>query len=282
MRRTVPVFAVLALSVVPIMARAGLWDLIRGTRDLEVITVTDVNGFRPPANPEQPQYYVAASLGYRDLGAAIPGFSEPPPDKDVVHLLSSELAKQGYLPATSQSASPTLLLVYTWGTLNAERFSGPDPSYVRQLNHGQLLRFLGGDKVGMKKDFFDSYTAPAPGLTPQSYVGQRISEVAREDLFIIVVAAYDYSDAVELKRRPPVWTTRISAPSLGFSFSNVFPAMLAIGGQQFGRHTASPVWVNANEKFEPNVRLGELQLLEYLKGDPLPVKDASDLPLRKE
>lgn len=282
MRRIAPAFALLTLSVIPLPARAGLWDLIRGFRDLEVITVTDINGFRPAASRDQPQYYVAASLGFRDLGPAIPGFSEPPPDKDVVYLLSSELAKQGYLPATPQSPPPTLLLIYTWGTLNAERFSGPDPSYVRQLNHGQLLRFLGGEKVGIKKGFFDSYTAPAPGLTAQSYAGQRIADVAREDLFVIAVAAYDYSDAMELKRRPPVWTTRISTPSLGFSFSNVFPTMLAIGGQQFGRHTPNPVWVNASEKFKPDVRLGELQLLEYLQGEPLPVKDASDQPLKQE
>ena len=282
MRHAAPVVALLTLAVTPLPARAGLWDLIRGFRDLEVITVTDINGFRQAANPDQPQYYVAASLGFRDLGPAIAGFSEPPPDKAVVHLLSAELAKQGYLPATPQSPPPTLLLVYTWGTLNAERFSGPDPSYVRQLNHGQLLRFLGGEKVGMRRGFFDSETAPAPGLTPQSYLGQRISDVAREDLFVFAVAAYDYSDAIELKRQPPVWTTRISAPSLGFSFSNVFPAMLAIGGQQFGRHTPSPVWVNASEKFKPDVRLGELQLLEYLNGEPLPVNDASELPLEKQ
>ena len=282
MRRTAPVFALLALSAIPLTTRAGLWDLIRGYRDLEVITVTDINGFRQPANPDRPQYYLAASLGYRDLGASIAGFSEPPPDKDVVHLLSSELAKQGYFPATAQSAPPTLLLVYTWGTLNAERFYGADPSRYSQLNHGQMVRFLGGPKVGLNKDFFDPLTAPALGLSVQSYASQRIFEVAREDLYVIVVAAYDYSDALELKRRPPVWTTRIAAPSLGFSFSNVFPAMLAIGGPQFGRDTPRPVWVNASDKFKPDVRLGELQLLEYLKGEPLPVKDVSDLPLEKE
>jgi hypothetical protein len=279
MRSVTPALLLLPLFLAPAASGAGLWDLIRGRYELEVITVTDVNGFRQPANPDQPQYYVAASLGYRDLGPAIPGFAEPPPNEAVVHLLSSELAKQGYLPATPLSAPPTLLLVYTWGTLNVERYSGADPSYIRQLNRGQLVRFLGGANVGLGQNFFDSHTAPAPGLTAQSYAGQRIYDVAGEDLFVFAVAAYDYADAMELKRQPPVWTTRIALPSLGFSFSNVFPTMLAIGGQHFGRHTPAPVWVNASDKFKPDVRLGELQLLEYLDGDPLPVTDASDLPL---
>lgn len=286
MHRVTPAFACLALTLAPLPARAaGLWDLIRGHRDLEVITVTDVSStasILPAATPAQPQYYIAASLGYRDLGASIAGFSEPPPDKDVIHLISSELAKQGYLPAKQNVTPASLLLVYTWGTLNAERFYGADPSHYSQLNRAQMVRFLGGPKVGMGDDFFDPLTAPAHGLVVQSYEAQNIYEVAREDLYVIVVSAYDLESALQKKRRPPLWTTRIAAPSLGFSFGDVLPSLLAIGGQQFGRDTPRPVWVNASDKFKPTVRMGELQLLEYLKGEPLPVADVSDAPIEKK
>src|SRR6187402_1314811 len=116
-----PAFALIALAALPSVTRAGPWEFIRGARDLEVITVTDVadtGAHLPPASPTQPQYYVAASLGYRELGAVLAGTTEPPAP-EVIHLISSELATRGYLPATSKSGPPSLMLVYTWGTLNA-------------------------------------------------------------------------------------------------------------------------------------------------------------------
>lgn len=285
MNRVAPALALLVLVLTPVLARADIWKWLRSHRDLEVITVTEVSAagqFRSQASPDHPHYYIAASLGYRDLGGSIAGGSEPPPDKVVIHLLSSELAKQGYLPAKQDSAPPSLLLVYTWGTLNTERFYGSDPSYSTQINHAQMVRFLGGSKVGMGDDFFNPLTAPMLGLAVKSYEARNIYEAAREDLYVIVVSAYDLESALERKRRPPLWITRIAVPSLGFSFSNVLPSMLAIGGQQFGRDTPRPVWVNASDKFKPTVRMGELQLLEYLKGEPLPVADMSDAPIEKQ
>ncbi|RXK54442.1 hypothetical protein ESB00_00655 [Oleiharenicola lentus] len=283
MRRVTPAFVLLFLS--PAICGAGLWDLIRSHRELEVITVTEVStesGFRPAASRDQPHYYVAASLGYRDLGGQIAGFKQPPTEL-VLRLISAELAKQGYLPSTSRSGPPTLLLCYTWGTLNAERFYGPDPSRPPlQVNRGQIVRFLGGHKIGLDQAFFNPLTAPMVGLTANSYDARNLLEVAEEDFYVIVVSAYDLDAALEMRRKPPLWTTRIAAPSLGFSLADVMPAMLAIGGQQFGRETPRPVWINADDKFTPNVKLGELQLVEYLKSDPLPVTDASETKVEKK
>jgi hypothetical protein len=175
------------------------------------------------------------------------------------------------------------LLCYTWGTLNAERFYGPDPSRPPlQVNRGQIVRFLGGHKIGLDQAFFNPLTAPMVGLTANSYDARNLLEVAEEDFYVIVVSAYDLDAALEMRRKPPLWTTRIAAPSLGFSLADVMPAMLAIGGQQFGRETPRPVWINADDKFTPNVKLGELQLVEYLKSDPLPVTDASETKVEKK
>jgi hypothetical protein len=279
MRRFAPALTVLALAVIPIAARAGLLELLRGYRELEVITVTDVSNygnFLPQATPAAPQYYVAISLGYRDLGGYMAGIKQPPAE-DVLRLLSAELAKQGYLPSTPRSPAPTLLLVYTWGTLNADKFYGPDPSMpAAQINRGQIVSFLGGRKVGMDRDFFNPLTAPIIGLTAYNYKARSLYEVAAEDFYVIAVGAYDLETALQKKHQPALWTTRIAAPSLGFSMADVVPAMLAIGGRQFGRETPQPVWINASDKFKPDVRLGELQLLDYLKDDPLPVTDQSE------
>jgi hypothetical protein len=273
-------FATLALAAVPTLVQAGLWDLIRSHRDLEVITVTDVssNGnLLAPATPEHPQYYIAASLGFRDLGGVMGGITEPPAT-EVLRLISAELAKQGYRPATTRSAPPSLLLVYTWGTLNADEFYGPNPDLPPvQLNHRQIVRFLGGRKVGIVDDDFNPLFQPAVGLQVYNYEARTLLEVAREDFYVIVVSAYDLESALQKRHRPPLWTTRIAAPSLGFRMADVVPAMLAIAGPQFGRDTPRPVWVNASDKFKPNVKMGELQLLEYLGSDPLPVTDASHL-----
>ncbi len=285
MPRVMPAFVLAALALFPVMSRAGLWELISGRRDLDVITVTDMSGagqFLNSASPERPRYYIAASLGYRDLGPSIGGGSEPPPDKDVIHLISSELAKQGYLPAKSGVNPPSLMLFYTWGTLNTDHFYGADPSYRIQLNRHQMVQFLGGRKVGIDDYFFDPLTAPALGLTVLGSDAQNILEVAREDLYVVVVSAYELDTTLPMKRRPPLWTTRISAPSLGFSLSNVLPSMLAIGGQQFGRNTPRPVRVNASDQFKPSVRLGELQLLGYLGSEPLSVADMTDVRIQKK
>jgi hypothetical protein len=60
------------------------------------------------------------------------------------------------------------------------------------------------------------------------------------------------------------------------------PAMLAIAGPHLGRETARPVWVSASEKFKPNVKLGEIQLVEYLDGAPLTVVEKpADAPKAK-
>ena len=51
---------------------------------------------------------------------------------------------------------------------------------------------------------------------------------------------------------------------------------------QFGRDTPRPVWINATDKFKPNVRMGEIELLGYLKNEPLPVTDATSTVIDKK
>ncbi len=267
--------AVLLFTGVELRAR-GFFDLLLGRRDLEVITVTDMTpaGKKMPAtSKDHPQYYVGVSLGFRDLGATMGGIKEPPPS-DALRFIAAELAKQGYLPATPKSPPPTLVLAYTWGTLNADLDRrDPDlPGTVR--NRPQIVRFLGGAKVGLTRDFFDPLTAPATGLMTMSYDAKNLHEIAQEDFYVIVVSAYDLA-ALKDKQKRLLWMTRIATPSLGFALDESMPAMLAIAGPHLGRETERPVWMSASEKFKPNVKLGELQLVEYLGDSPLEVLDHS-------
>ncbi|MBX3737403.1 MAG: hypothetical protein KF715_11970 [Candidatus Didemnitutus sp.] len=254
----------------------GFFDLLLGQRDLEVITVTDMTPAGKKiaaASKEHPQYYVGVSLGFRDLGAPMGGIKEPP-THDALRFIATELAKQGYLPATPKSPPPTLVLAYTWGTLNSDVLpTDPDaPGVIR--NRPQIVRFLGGAKVGFTRDFFDPLTTPVTGLMTMSYDARNLYEISQEDFYIIVVRAYDLH-ALKDKQKRLLWMTRIATPSLGFVLGESMPTMLAIAGPHFGRETERPVWMSASEKFKPNVKLGELQLVEYLGNAPLEVLDRS-------
>jgi len=274
-----------ALLVAPATASAiNLLDLLLGKRDLQVITNTDMTpaGRKyPAASKAAPQYYVAANAGFRDFGAAVGGIKEPP-TTEVLKLLTAELAKQGYLPATEKSPPPTLVLFFAWGTLNIDYEMDSDPSLpLRARNRQQILRFLGGSKVGLKDDFFDPLTSPIAGTALLDYDARELYEIAsREDLYVTIVSAYDL-EAMKQKKRQLLWMTRIASISRGYDFPEALPGMVAIGGANFGRETARPVWMTASEKFKPDIKLGELQLVDYLDGAKLPVIDATKKPGRK-
>jgi hypothetical protein len=277
-------FALCAVLAAPAPASAnGFLDFLLGKRDLQVITNTDVTPAgrqRPAPTKTAPHYYVAANAGFRDFGGAVGGITEPP-TVDVLKALTAELAKRGYLPATDRSPPPTLLLFFTWGTLNVDYEFSMDPDLpARPRNRQQILRFLGGAKVGIKDDFFDPLTAPITGLTLLDYDASELYDISAEDLYVTIVSAYDL-ESVRQKKRQLLWTTRIASVSRGFDFPEALPGMVAIGGAHFGRETAKPVWKTASEQFKPDVQLGELQLVEYLNGAKLPIVDATKAGKKK-
>lgn len=280
MRAAGLLLVIASLAALRLEAR-GFLELLFGRRELEVITVTDATiagRQRPPASPAHPQYYVGISLGFRDLGAAVGGIKEPPA-QDALRFIAAELAKQGYLPATDKSPAPTLLLACTWGTLNADVFQPYPEMPGRVRNRPEILRFLGGRKIGFDENFFDPLTAPVTGLQLMSYDAQSLYEISSEDFYIIVVSAYDLA-ALREQKKQLLWMTRIATPSLGFDLGASMPAMLAIAGPHLGRETARPVWMSATEKFKPDVKLGELQLVEYLDGAPLPMVEKQAEPAK--
>lgn len=275
------VFASLLLAFSLLGAQAGpLADFFLGPRDVEVITNTEVTpaGRKLPApSPTAPQYYLAISGGYQDLGGIIAGITAPPPS-DVLKMLTAELAKRGYLPATEKTPPPTLALFFIWGTLNTDQDNGGDIDAAPGVrNRAKILRFLGGEKAGLGDSFFDPLTAPAAGLSVMSADSRDLYEAASEDFYVTVVSAYDF-ESVRQHKRELLWMTRIATFGRGFDLPEVLPAMIAIGGAQFGRETPKPVWLRASDKFKVDVRIGELQLVEYLQGAKIPVIDGTASP----
>lgn len=276
-------FALMAsLGALP-PARAGVLDFLFGKRDIEVITITDMSPegrlFRRPT-PENPTYYIAASLGFRDLGGVVGGEKKPPND-EMIRTLTKVLAKQGYLPATEQSPSATLVLALAWGTLNADLDYGMDPDAPpRQRNRQQILKFLGGYKMGFSNADFDPLMPSLGGLSFHDFDSRALYDIASEDFYVAVIAAYDAA-AMAKQQKKLLWTTRISCPSRGFWLADVMPTMMAISGINIGREMAKPSWVNASENYKPDVQIGDPILVEYLEKGVLPVVDASKTPAGK-
>ena len=237
--------------------------------ELQTITVTDYTPagrlHRQPASGA-PVYYAAVSAGYRDFGGLIAG--ERPVSREVVNkTMLKVLAKQGYLPARP-GQRPEIVLLWSWGTLNVDRLSySPDMPAV-QLNERQMRLFLGGDKLGVVSKYPDPFPEQTlmPGLIYATGDARNLLDVATDNLYVIVIAAYD-TKLDSRKRGVPLWNTRISCPSRGFWLPEALPAMLAMGGPEIGRETPKPVWVMATDRFKPEVKLGDLKVVEYLKSD---------------
>jgi len=266
---------VLSSALLPVASARSWLDYILPTDPLEVITVTDTTptgALLRPASPDNPVFYMAVSMGCRDFGGIIAG-DKLPPTHEVIATMTKVLAKQGYLPATD-SHPPTLLLVWTWGTMNVETYPGSFLS--TQINHSQLLRFMGAYKVGLGSQTMDAFPEYmlAPGLSIMSNDARTLNDLAKGNLYVAAIAAYDYQAATRQKSTL-YWTTKISCPSRGYWMPEVLPSMLAIAGPNIGRETTRPVVINVSDKFKPDIAIGNPTIVEYLGSSTLPVIDAS-------
>lgn len=254
-----------ALIAVPAVAGAsGLIDLIFGPREVEAITNTEMTaaGRRiPPASKSAPQYYIAGSGGYQELGSSIGG--RIPPSTEVHKVIVSELAKRGYLPATPDTPPPTMAMILVWGTLNADLDTSDlnRPGVVH--NRRQILRFLGAHQAGLDDSYYDGFTPQVAGLSLVPAEARNILEASTEDFYVVIVAAYD-AETLRTKKPVLLWRTRIATFSRGIDFQEALPAMVAMGGAEFGRATGRPVWQRADEHFKPEVNPGPVRLMEYL------------------
>lgn len=266
------------------VAPAGVLDWLFPKRDVQVIAVTDttpVGALRRPASAASPVYYQAVSVGYRDFGGIIAG-EKVPPKEEVMKTITRVLAKQGYLPATAEHPA-SLLLLWTWGTMNTDRmYSGSvDDTEGRQVNRNQLLRFLGGYKLGLVAKQAGSFQEDmfSTGVLFRDADSEMIADLATEDLFVAAISAYDYAAALEQKKML-LWTTKISCPSRGLAMKETLPAMLALAGPYIGKETVKPVSVKATETFKAEVKIGDPTVVEFIEKHPPSVMEV-DAPAKK-
>ena len=263
----------ICVASVPLVSRANVLDYLMGRHSLETVTVTDItpagHSLRQP-DPEHPLYYTGVSGGYYDLGGIKAG-EKPIDRKTVDSTMLKILAKQGYLPA-APGQRPDVILAWSWGTLNPETFQDGSTYTLRVVNEGQIIRFLGGAKLGLgsrTSSLFPELTLQA-GLLPLSGSAQQLLDASKDDLYVATISAYSV-DLRDSKHAELLWNTRISAPSRGFWLPEALPTMLAIATPYVGRDTSAPVWIRATDKFKPEIHLGDMRVVEYLEKTPATV-----------
>lgn len=266
--------AALLLAARPASAGNLLDWLFR--HDVQVITSTDMMPagtlLRPPS-PSSPVYYFAANAGYHDFGGIIAG-DRLPATGDMIKFLARALAKAGFLPADAKHP-PTECIVFTWGTFYRDIMPSMNPDWPgTQMNRLAMVRFLGGDKLGLVPDSPDPWGATEmPGLTRFNPDAEAIADVARDDLYVVALAGYEFP-VKEPKHPKLLWRTKISCPARGLVMSDTLPTMVAIAAPYIGRETGAPVWINASDKFKPEVHIGNPKFEGYLDSTPMPVYEA--------
>ncbi len=128
--------------------------------------------------------------------------------------------------------------------------------------------------MGFSAADFDPLMPSLGGLSFHDFDSRALYDISSEDFYVAVIGAYDAA-AMAKKQKKLLWTTRISCPSRGFWLPDVLPTMMAISGPNIGREMSRPAWVNASDKYKPDVQIGDPMLVEYLDKGTLPVVDVS-------
>lgn len=257
---------VMAAVLVTPASAANFLEWIFPKHDVEVIAVTDTTpagALRRPASPANPIYYTPVSAGYKDFGGIIAG-EKVPPKEVIFKTIGRVLAKQGFLPATAEHEA-SLILIWTWGTMNTDRMPTSSGDEGPLINRQQLLRFMGAYKVGLITKDPDPFHQDMllPGTMFRDVDSEMIYDLSSEDLYVAAISAYDYQAATR-SEKVLLWSTKISCPSRGLSMDQTLPAMLALAGPHIGRETAKPVSIKATDKFKPEVKIGDPTVVEYL------------------
>ena len=256
---------------------ANLLDWLFPKAEVQVIAVTDTTPaglLRRPVSTANPVYYMAVSAGYRDFGGVIAGDKIPPKD-EVFKTIAKVLAKQGYLPATGEKPA-SLLLFWTWGTMNTDRMVMLDGEEGPQTNRRQLLRFMGAYKLGLiskdRSGFQDEMAMT--GVLFRDADQDLLYDLASEDLYVAAISAYDFAAATR-KEKVLLWTTKISCPSRGLAMNETLPVMLTLAGPHIGRETDKPVSLKATDKLKPEVKIGDPSVVEYMEKTKVPVMEVA-------
>ena len=218
--------------------------------------MTDYGRTITPPSAQAPVYYEMNDGGMQMRGDAA-GHNELPPAAVLTDTLQRTLAASGYLPAKGEH-KPGLLLVYFRGAHDrldretAEEF----PNLARKYVMERALLIGGKDYAHKLETDLDQ-----PSLNIDISLKQKFfKSQALDDLYYVVVSAYNYDDALHNQRRL-LWRTTMTVNSHGISMNQGMPALIVMGENFYGRETTQPMLMRRDVR-SGTIKLGPLNILE--------------------
>jgi hypothetical protein len=233
-------FALVAALLAPGLARAE-------NRDVNVIVDMSPAGRKAVhPTPDHPAYYLPTLVPYVQTGDVVAG-DQPPSEHALVHLVATELAKQGYLVAVNRT--PDLVIAIAWGSIRP----------TIEDDHVGMRDKIRMNALVLGHTYVDVHSEGAFGQ-------DEFLDETHDDRFYVVVTAYDYKAHADKNKKVILWKAKMSVPSQGVTFDDMLVPLVTAGGPNFGRETIN------HPKLLPSVPDGTVQV-----GTPT-VKSPDDAP----
>lgn len=244
--------AAIAFLVLP----AGTLRAAKGDIDVLVApdrTATGKKFVQPTA--KNPYYCAIRSVGAMELGAVFAG-EKIPNEEEIAPHVKKALASQHYLEIDKEHPEPSLLIVYSWGSINADEMEvdlGEEAgTATTQLNTREMLAIVSTSNMDLSPHSFDR-RYNLPDLSDGRY--------------FILFGAYDYAalKAGKPRRQTMLWRTRLSIYNTGRGsapLAEAIPRMLEIGASSFGAD-GYPVELR-NKLKKGKVTIGEAEVKEFI------------------
>jgi len=265
--------ALLSFAMIPCLARAANPFT---NHELEVLSLTDFHKtdvtVAEPTEAE-PIYYLPVNAGFKAYGASF-AHEKKPDEKVMIRTILKVLARNHYLPATTQHPA-TQLILFSWGTMYTESLNlAGDKGGKMQLNFEQKLAFIAGESMGYTPErpggeFDNMFLSGNPEISPNA---TRLQSMAQSDFYVVSIGAF----AIKADRRGrpyPLWTSHIACPVAGLLMENTLPKMVVLAGVTIGHKTKEPVITSAEDKFKAEVHVGDPVVEAYIDADKMPVLD---------
>ncbi len=230
------------------------------TMNLTVFTeMTEYGRTFPEVSPASPAHFIAHSRGFRPMGKAVGG-EDPPAPAQFEAVLHHALSARGFVPATEGGPSPSLALIYYWGSHAAVDSDDPlaeeFPELVRQYIIERASLVGGREYAREIAHRFEFGTDPSQ----RSAEKDRLVHQSLGDLYYVVVSAYTLADLAKNDPRL-LWRTTMTVNAYGLSMGETLAPLVNIAGDHFGRPTDLPVMLRRTLS-AGSISIGPLEVID--------------------
>ncbi len=230
---------------------------LRASENAEITVISDIsNAGRLIQHPtvKNPTYYYPIIGGYKEMGSLVKN-ERRPNQKEIVHRLAVELAKQGYYVINKTTPPPSIILLLNWGYINPDIIDSGAPSDPHSstptqtfINQNEMLALVGGSTLRNLE---------------LNYEKEDVMQAAEQNRYFLSVLAYDYTIYAKSHKKVMLWHAKVSIPTAGVSLEEIMPALIKAGGSQFGIETTKPKIIKTPITREGKVEIGTPTVKDY-------------------